>query len=90
MFGSEYLDWCAEVRAGEAIEAFLAGMEPEDRKWVLSVLRKRHVTYRDRPQLVGSPLNLSTFQFQQQLANQRQNVCGHIGLLGGTLGNLGL
>lgn len=92
MFGREYLDWCDETRAANAIDAFLAEMPAEDRKWALAVLRKRHVTYRDRPQFSPPtpPSLLSQLALQGRSANQHQNSCGHVGLLGGALNSLGL
>lgn len=70
MYGPEYLDWKSECAAEVAIDAFLAAMEPEDRKWALAVLRKRHVTYRDGPApteyLLRQLANQQTWQSRQQ------------------------
>lgn len=67
MYGAEYLDWVAEEKAAHAIDGFLAAMEPEDRKWALAVLRKRHVTYRD-----GSPLQNLVASHQRNFSRGSQ------------------
>ena len=92
MYGCEYLDWRDETAAEQAIDAFLAAMPAEERKWVLAVLRKRHVTYRDNPLDLLSRGNfgsrtpcLSGLALQQQLAAQRQSG-NRVGLLGGIFG----
>lgn len=88
MFGREYLDYKSECAAERVIDAFLAAMEPGDRKWALAVLRKRHVTYRDSPLAQLGRFSPSD-SLQTAMANQR-NQCSQsrYSSVGGVFGNI--
>lgn len=89
MYGPEYLDWKSECAAAEAIDDFLAAMEPEDRKWALAVLRKRHTVYRDGPSLgalARQNLLSGPNALQQAALRQSTNYSPVAGLFGNIFG----
>ena len=79
MYGPEYLDWLERCKAGERIDAFLASLDAEDRKWVLAVLRERQLP---------SAGALSQLASQSLALDRQRRSQGRVSSLGGGLGSL--
>lgn len=84
MYGREYLDWRDRERVAGLIDGFLAGLEPEDRVWALSVLRERHTVYKDGSDPRNQFALLAQSMLPSQSALQRQAQHPNIGHIGST------